>query len=222
MSEEQQAPEQTQQPEQAEQQSAPELPDDVKAQLEELERLKSHHSKLMDETKSAKQKAQELEEAQRQAEEDRLKKEGEFQKLYETEAEKAQRLQREMEEKEASWRDREKARQQRDIESEAIKVMHEIAVDESSLELLAEKAQHYAVYTEDGIEYEIGGVKVSKDKVIETLSQKYPRLVKGSGATGGGATGSGRPGGAGDSNSAAQAAKSKGDLNGFLTAQLNQ
>ena len=100
--------------------------------------------------------------------------------------------------------------------------MHEVAVDEPSLEILAEKLEKHAVYTDNGIEYEIGGVKVDRAKVVETLSQKYPRLVKGSGAAGGGATGAGRPSGASDGNQAAQDAKKKGDLNGYLTAQLKQ
>lgn len=220
MSDEQQTQETTE-PTQSAESSSVELPEDVRAQLEELERLKSHHSRLLDETKSAKQKAQELEEAHRQAEEDRLKKEGEFQKLYESEAEKAARIQREFEEERENWRKERQDRQKRDIQSESIKLMHEVAVDEPSLEILAEKAEKFAVYTENGIEYEIGGVKVDKAKVVETLATKYPRLVKGSGATGGGATGGAR-GGASDTNTAAQTAKSKGDLNGFLTAQLKQ
>lgn len=167
-----------------------ELPEDIRAKLEELDRLKAHHNKLLDETKTAKQRAKELEEAQRQAEEEALKKSGEFQKLYESESEKAARLQRELEEERATFREREKQRQQKDIEAASMKLMLNSAVDDSSLELLAEKAQSYLVYTENGIEYEIGGVKVEAAKVIETLTNKYPRLVKGSAATGGGATGS--------------------------------
>ena len=199
----------------------PELPAEIKAQLEELERLKSHHGKLLEETKTAKQRAKELEEAQAAAEQEALQKSGEFQKLWESEAEKAARLQRELEEKEAAWREKERSRQQQDIASRAIQDMKNIAVDDASLELLAEKAQKFAVYTENGIEYQVGGVTVPKEKVIETLSEKYPRLVKGSGATGGGALGNnGHPVGAG-SNAKAQEAKSKGDLTGFLKAHLN-
>lgn len=200
--------------------TAPELPPEIQEKLAELDRLKSHHTKLLDETKTAKQRAQELEAAQKKAEEEALKQSGEFQKLYESESEKAARLQQELEEERASYREKTRMQQQKEIKSESIQMMVNVAVDESSLEILSEKAEKYAVYTETGIEYEIGGVKVDKAKVIETLTKKYPRLVKGSGATGGGATGAGSPGGAGDTNSAAQAAKSKGDLTGFLTAQL--
>lgn len=200
--------------------TAIELPPEIQEKLAELDRLKSHHTKLLDETKTAKQRAQELEAAQKKAEEEALKQSGEFQKLYESESEKAARLQQELEEERASYREKTRMQQQKEIKSESIQMMVNVAVDESSLEILSEKAEKYAVYTETGIEYEIGGVKVDKAKVIETLTKKYPRLVKGSGATGGGATGAGSPSGAGDTNSAAQAAKSKGDLTGFLTAQL--
>lgn len=221
MSEEATNPE-TKETKEAEQAQKVELPKEIQEQLAELERLKSHHTKLLDETKTAKQKAAELEAAQEKAEQDRLLKEGEFQKLYESESEKASRLMQELEEERSAWREKTRTQQQKEIKSEAIKAVHEIAVDESSLEILAEKVEKYAVYTDDGIQYEIGGVKVDRAKVVETLAQKYPRLIKGSGAAGGGATGAGRPSGASDTNQAAQAAKQKGDLKGFLAAQLNQ
>ena len=203
------------------------LPDDVKAKLEELDRIKAHHEKLLGETKAAKQRAQELEAAnkeadakRRQAEEERLKKEGEFQKLYESESERAARIEKELETERAERRQEAKERQQREIENSASKLMLNVAVDDSSLEILAEKAQQYAVFTENGVEYEIGGVKVTQEKVIETLTNKYPRLVKGSGATGGGAAGTQRPSGADAKNQASEDAKKKGDLTGFITAQL--
>lgn len=189
--------------------SAKELPPEVKAKLEELERLKAHHGKLLDETKTAKQRAKELEEAREKAEKEALEKSGEFQKLWESESEKAARLQRELEEKESVWREKERERQQREIESRAIQDMKNIAVDDSSLELLSEKAQKFAVYTENGIEYQIGGVTVPKEKVIETLSEKYPRLVKGSGASGGGASGGSKGGSAATINRSKMTAEEK-------------
>ena len=194
---------------------APELSKDIQEKLAELDRLKSHHSKLLDETKTAKQRAQELEEAQRQAEEKRQKENGEFQSLYETERERAERLDREIKE-----RDRKEA--DRSVESAASKVASELTRDTSRAELLTEKVKQFARHTEDGVVYEMGGVQVDAAKIVEHLKERYPFLTDGSGATGGGATGSGRPSGAGDSNAAADAAKSKGDLNGYLTAQLKR
>ena len=212
MSDENAAPETTEQPQYTAEQ--------VQAMAAELERLKSHQSKLLEETKTAKQKAAELEEAQRIAEEEALKKSGEFQKLYESESEKAARISREFEEFQGTVRDREKQRQLKDISADAIKLMAAHAADEASVELLSEKAQQYAVYTEDGIQYEIGGVRVDRAKLVETLATKYPRLFKGDGAMGGGALG-GKGGSASTSgNTKADEAKKKGDVNGFLAAHL--
>lgn len=193
--------------------AAPELPKDIQEKLAELDRLKSHHSKLLDETKTAKQRAQELEEAQRLAEEKRQKENGEFQSLYEAERERAERLDREI--KERDRRDAERA-----VEGAAGKIAAELTRDTKRAELLAEKIQKFARYTEDGVVYEMSGVQVDQAKIVEHLKENYPFLTDGSGATGGGATGSGRPGGAGDGNAAADAAKSKGDLTGFLTAHI--
>lgn len=195
--------------------------DELKQRLDsEVAGLKENQAKLLDEAKAAKQRAAELEQAQKAAEEEALKKSGEFQKLYESETEKANRLSRELEEKEAMYREKEKVRQQKEIGAEAIKLASGVAVDETSLELLAEKAQQFAVFTEEGVQYEIGGVRVEPAKVVETLATKYPRLVKGSGATGGGAAG-GKGGGAStDTNTKAAEAKAKGDVHGFLAAHL--
>jgi hypothetical protein len=216
------AEEQTQTPES--QQAAPQFtPEQVSAMAEELERLKKHHGTLLDETKTAKQRAKELEDAKAKAEQESLKKSGEFQKLWETEAEKAARIQNELDAERDNWRKERQAVQQKEIGAESVKIASSIAVDDSSLELLTEQVQKFAVYTENGIEYQVGGVSVPKEKVIEMLTEKYPRLVKGSGATGGGATGGNRGGGASEkTNAAAEDAKKRGDLAGYVTAMLNQ
>ena len=171
--------------------------DEVKQRIEaEVTGLKSKVEELLGESKSAKQKARELEELQRKQEEESLKKSGEWKQLYETEAEKAARIQRELDEERENRRKERQAAQQEKINSETVKIASTVAVDDSSLELLSEKMRQFAVYTDEGIQYEIGGVKVTQEKVIDMLSNKYPRLVKGSGASGGGATG-GASGGAG-------------------------
>jgi uncharacterized NAD(P)/FAD-binding protein YdhS len=194
---------------------APELPKDIQDKLAELDRMKSHHSKLLDETKTAKQKAQDLEDAQSQAEEKRQKENGEFQSLYETERERAERFDREI-------KDRDRKDSEREVKGAASKLVSELTRDTKRAELLSEKAEQFARHTEAGVVYEMGGVQVEQAKVVEYLKENYPFLADGSGASGGGAFGSGRPGGAGDSNAAADAAKSKGDLTGFLTAQLKK
>ena len=152
-------------------------------EVEEMTRgLKAKVDELLGEKKTVSQRAKELEEAQAAAEQERLKEKEEFKTLWERE----QQAKKELQEKYESFS---KQIMEKTIASESLKLMSSVAVDDSSLELLAEKAQRYAVYTDGDVKYEIGGVQVEADKVIETLSQKYPRLVKGSGATGGGAAG---------------------------------
>lgn len=191
-----------------------ELPADVQEQLAELERLKSHHSKLLDETKTAKQRAQELEASQQEAETKRQQEKGEFKELWEREQREKQELSEKFEEFQTRV-------QKQEISTANTKLIAELTRDTSRAELLTEKAQQFAKYTDEGVIYEMGGLRVEPAKVVEHLKERYPFLVDGSGATGGGATGAGRPSGASDTNQAAQAAKSKGDLTGFLTAQLN-
>lgn len=199
-----------QQAEQASQQ--PEYtPEQVAEIFAENERLKAHHSKLLDETKTAKQKAAELDEQKRIAEEQRMKENEQFKELYEkTNADlEAERQQRQ---------EFEKSVQQREISSESFKAAASIAVDDGSAELLAEKIASYAKHKDGAVVYEIGGVEVTKDKVISTVSEKYPRLIKGSGATGGSATGSN---GSSAANGKAQQAKANNDVTGFLQAHFS-
>lgn len=211
-------------PEQQQEQQAPEFtPEQFKALTEELERYKAKHSETEKHRKEAERKAKELEEARAAAEQEALKKSGEFQKLWETEAEKAARIQRELDEERDNWRKERQAVQQKEITAESVKIASAIAVDDSSLELLTEQVQKFAVYTENGIEYQVGGVTVPRERIAEMLTEKYPRLIKGSGATGGGATGGNRGGGASEkTNAAAEEAKKRGDLAGYVTAMLNQ
>ncbi len=184
-------------------------PEQVKAMADELERYKVKHGEAEKHRKEAERRAKELEEAQAKAEQEALKKSGEFQKLWETEAEKVARIQRELDEERENWRKERQAVQQKEISAEAVKIASSIAVDDSSLELLTEQVQKFAVYTENGIEYQVGGVSVPKEKVAEMLTEKYPRLVKGSGATGGGATGGFKGGGAAILNRSKMTAEEK-------------
>lgn len=114
----------------------------------------------------------------------------------------------------------EKSVQQREVSNESFKAAADIAVDAGSAELLAEKIASHARYKDGVVTYEIGGVEVEKSAVIDAISKKYPRLIKGSGAAGGGATGN--TGGSAPATEKGQDAKAKGDLTGYLQAQFNQ
>jgi len=163
--------------------------EEVKAKIEEeVTGLKTKVDELLGESKSAKQKARELEELQRKAEEDGLKQKEEFKTLYERE----QKAKQELAEKYETFAQRV---QQKEIETAALSVASELTRDTKRAELLREQVARYARYTEDGVKFEMGGVEVDKAKVVAHIEENYPFLIDGSGASGGGATG-GKSGGA--------------------------
>jgi len=156
---------------------------EVKAMLEqETSGLKSKMEELLGESKSAKQKARELEDQQRLAEEQRLAEKQEFKTLYEREQEAKRALQEEHETfKQQVHRSA--------IDSASTKVAAELTRDSKRSELLAEKAAQFARYTDQGVTFEMGGVEVEKAKVLEHLRTEYPFLVDGNQSNGGGAAG---------------------------------
>lgn len=171
----------------SEESAAVELPDDVKQQLEELERLKAHQNKLLDETKTAKQRAKELEEAQQKLDEDRQKEKGEFKTLYE-------KAVADLEEERKQSRTFQQQVRAKEIDSEAYKLVSKLTKDASRAEFLKKHVLEFAEHTDEGVKFVIGGVEMPQDKLIEKIRADYPFLVDGSGATGGGATGASRGG----------------------------
>lgn len=150
----------------------------------ETQGLKSKVEELLGEKKTVSQKAAELEEQQRKAEETRLAEKEEFRTLWERE----QEAKRELQEKYETFS---KKVQQQEVKSEASKIAAELTRDKSRSELLEEKIASFARYSEDGIKLEMGGVEVDRAKVVEHLKQAYPFLVDGSQASGSGASGAG-------------------------------
>ena len=151
--------------------------------------LKSKVDELLGESKTAKQKARELEEAQAAIEEARAKEKGEFKDLYERE----QKAKAELAEKYETFA---KRIQQKDVEAAAIGLAAELTRDTKRAELLRKEISQFARYTDDGVKFEMGGVEVDRAKVMAHISENYPFLVDGSGASGGGATGGSKSGGA--------------------------
>ena len=152
--------------------------------------LKNKVEELLGEKKSAAQKAKELEEQQKTQEEERLKEKEQFRELYEREQTSKKELQEQFEE----FQNRIK---KQEIQNASLKLASELTRDTARGELLQEKASQYAKYNEDGsVIFELGGVQVDQEKVLNHLKEKYPFLVDGSGATGGGASGSTQNGGA--------------------------
>jgi DNA repair exonuclease SbcCD ATPase subunit len=164
--------------------------DEVRAQIEkETGGLKSKLEELLGETKTAKQKAKELEELQQQEAEARAKEKGEFKELYEK-TQLELRAERDARQKERHETIKEKT------ERAASEIASELTRDTKRAELLRKEISQFAKYTDEGVKFEMGGVEVDRAKVMTHISDNYPFLIDGSGASGGGASGSKSNGGA--------------------------
>ncbi|MDX1464487.1 MAG: hypothetical protein R3215_02135 [Halomonas sp.] len=158
--------------------------DEVKQLLEqETSGLKSKVSELLGETKAEREKRQALEQAQQQAEEERQKEKGEFKSLYE-------KTQSELEAERENARKFRQTIQQKELESAASSLAGQLSRDSKRAELLKKEALQFAVYTDEGVKFEVGGVEMPAEKLMEKMREDYDFLVDGSQATGGGAPGS--------------------------------
>ena len=186
---------------------------DVAALLAENERLKGHHSKLLEETKSAKQKAAELEKAQQDAEIARQHEQGEYKTLaerYKAEAETERKALVELKGSIANQA----------LDSAAMQAALSEANSPANAKIMARFIRDQLEYSEAGV---IGkGGKSADDAVKEMFATgDFEALRKGNQSSGGGAPGSKTGGGAAEQgNEKAEAAKKRGDLAGFLKAQL--
>jgi hypothetical protein len=172
--------------------------DEVQAMIEEQTGgLKKKMDELLGEKKSATQKANELEAANRTADEERQKEKGEFKELYE-------KTQAELEEERNSNKTWKEQLQQRDIKEKASRIGNDLAKsDTKRAEVLADYVGRYAKHDGETVTYEIGGIEVTADKLKEHLTMEFPFLVDGNGSSGGGATGA--RGGAASDKSAKRA-----------------
>jgi len=186
---------------------------DVAALLAENERLKGHHSKLLEETKTAKQKAAELEKAQQDAEIARQHEQGEYKTLaerYKAEAETERKALVELKGSIANQA----------LDSAAMQAALSEANSPANAKIMARFIRDQLEYSEAGV---IGkGGKSADDAIKEMFATgDFEALRKGNQSSGGGAPGSKTGGGAAEQgNEKAEAAKKRGDLAGFLKAQL--
>lgn len=161
--------------------------------------LRAKVDELLGETKTAKQRARELEESQEAAALERAKEKGEFKELYERE----QKSKNELAEK---YELTLKTVRQKEIDAATNELASSQTRDVKRAELLRKELAQYAVHGEDGVAFELGGVRVDKSKVLAHISELYPFLIDGNGSSGGGANGTH------SSGSAAQAVISRSDF----------
>ena len=164
--------------------------EEVAAMLEkETSGLKAKVDELLGESKTAKQKARELEEAQALAEEAAAKERGEFRELFEKERkEKA-----ELSDKFNAFQDQLKKEK---INGAASELASSLTRDTKRAKMLTEKIAGMAQYSDEGVTFALGGVEIDTDKLKAYVSDEYPFLIDGSGASGGGAAGQNKGGGA--------------------------
>jgi len=158
--------------------------DEVQALIEEQTGgLKKKVDELLGEKKSASQKARDLEESSRSAEEARQKEKGEFKALYE-------QSQASLDEERNSNKTWKEQIQLRDVKEKAGRIGNDLAkTDTKRAEVLSDYAAKFAKHDGEQVTYEIGGIAVSADVLKEHLTKEYPFLVDGNGSSGGGATG---------------------------------
>lgn len=157
--------------------------EEVEAMLEEKTAgLKSKVDELLGESKTAKQRAKELEEAKAQAEREQLEKNQEFQTLYESE--KKARA-----EASAALTEMQESIRKREVKSAADSLAAELTRDSKRAALLSEKLSSMATYNDDGVVFQRGGIAIDKDAVLQYAREEFDFLVDGSGSNGGGAAG---------------------------------
>lgn len=158
--------------------------DEVAALIaEQVQGLKGKNDELIGESRAAKKKAQDLEDAQTEIEKERLKEKQEFKTLFEREQEaKAELL-----EKHDKFRDQ---IQKKDIKIAISDLVKEATKDTSRAKALEKIISDSAKYDDEkGVYYELGGLAVDKTKILEHYSKEYPFLFDGVDSSGGGATG---------------------------------
>tara|TARA_R100001369_G_scaffold16867_3_gene31976 strand:- start:2701 stop:3321 length:621 start_codon:yes stop_codon:yes gene_type:complete len=147
-----------------------------------VEALKAKNDELLGETKAERKKRQELEAAQETAEAERQKKAGEFRELYE-------KTQAELEKERAQAAAFKATIREKDIEGTAGAIASELTRDTARAALLRKEAAALLKHTDEGVQYEIGGVQVDRAKVLDHLKAAYPFLADGNQSNGGGAGG---------------------------------
>jgi len=157
--------------------------------IDPADELKEALRKEREERKAAKERADALEQAQREADEERAKQAGQFKDLFERE----QKEKRDLSEKLATFM---ADMQRKEVALAATQIAGELTKDKGRAALLVQQAEQFARHSDDGVHFEIGGVKVERDKLVSHLKEQYPFLVDASGTTGGGAPVGGHNGGA--------------------------
>lgn len=188
--------------------------EEFNAMVAERDALKANNESLIGEKRSATQKAADLEKQTLEAREAQLKKEGDYEALMKLAQDKADNFDK-------LTGDFNAEKTANAINKASAVIGNELSKDVERSEAIAGWAKQYVSVNDSGeTEYHVDGIKVDKAKIKELLTTKYAWAVDGVDSSGGGSKGgSNQPN---NTNTAAQEAQKKGDLNGFLNASFNK
>lgn len=144
---------------------------------EQVGGLKSKVDELLSEKKAAATKAREAEEHARKEAEARLKEQGEFKQLYEAE----QKQRAELEERYSNFESEIKSKS---IEAEAKTIAATMTKDEQKQGVLVGLLKEHMSYDSGSVGYQLGGVNLEREKLIEHYKTSYGFLVDGNPASG--------------------------------------
>ncbi len=150
----------------------------------EVKGLKGAYQAEQGKRRDAKDAADESERKRKELEDETAKKQGEFKSLYE------KTLAERDEERERSVVYRKKV-EGKDISLALTKIAAELTDSAHKRDDIIFLYKQFAIVTDDGVKFEIGGVPVDAQKIKEMVTNDRPYLVDGSKANGGGAGGGG-------------------------------
>jgi len=185
----------------------------------ELERYKAKQAEAEKHRKEAEKRAREIERERQEAERRKAEEEGNHQKLWETEKERAERLEAELAERDKILEDMRQKEVEMARDNETTSLVSELTSDAKRQKALKKLVKEHVQLVDGEKQYVVDGVTIDKSRFVKYIREEYPSLVDGSGMSGGGALGANGVSGA---TTKGQEAKAKGDLTGFLQAQLSQ
>lgn len=215
------------QEQQSEQQAAPENQgddsnaismDDFKELQESVKKLEAKNKELIAEKREQQQKRQDAEADAKKAAEEKARQEGDFKQLYESALE-------ELEGERKKSADLQEQTVKGNIRTKASEIAHELTKHAGRAEDLTDKIAGRLKLVDGELKVldKDGHLTVSSlEDLKNDMASRYDWLVDGSQASGGNAGGNKNPTAPPKVNQAAQAAKEKGDVHGYLKAALSE
>ena len=158
--------------------------------IDPADELKEALRKEREERAEAKRRLQEHETAAEQRERERLEKQQEWEQLSKTERERAEKLERQLQEMQDQI-----ANEKRN--GTAASVAADLTRDTARARLLQKEAAQFITYTPEGVKINgPDGDAWDAKRLADHLKESYPFLVDGTGSSGGGAAGANRSGAA--------------------------